>query len=100
LTLQGTVWVAWATRDITQARGILHARQALIEDASYDWSRGLLTERPNWSDALCFSDQGGQTVLVFDLTAGLVCQPETGQVASIAPIRAGLREFFAEQWSH
>ena len=71
--------------DISKARGLVHLRRGLVEDANYDWSivdeknatdeHSTWTTCPTWEWALVFSNvsthgttNDGATVLVLDLT--------------------------------
>ncbi len=42
--------------DVSRAPGLVHLRQALISDASYDWTETLPDGAPNWQFALHFRD--------------------------------------------
>ena len=85
--------------EISNQSGFVHARQALIQDASYDWTK-LPTPtdlRRRWTWALRFSDKRGSTLLALDLDQGIICDVERGIVANIQPIRDGLRLYFSER---
>jgi hypothetical protein len=96
----------WAIRrrvDLSAARGLVHARQALIADSSYRWDVPPVPPgSARWEYALRFQDEQGETLLVFDLQQTQVLDWNQDRQADIRPIAAGLRTFFAEQlapWS-
>jgi len=82
---------------IGHAQGFVHARQALIVDASYDWEAE--TQVPaDWQYALRFRDGQGATILAFDLEQALVVDIDhPDRRAKIPSMSSGLRRFFAEQ---
>jgi hypothetical protein len=94
----GRPWTIAARRDITQARGLTHARQALIDDPSYDWSRPgpPATAELDWRYMLSFDRRGQVCRLVFAPDPGVLLNVDTGQSAYIGPIRTGLAQFCAE----
>src|SRR5437762_2962231 len=47
-----------SARDISNARGLIHLRNALLEDSSYDWSAKTPTE-PSWNSSLVFEASAG-----------------------------------------
>jgi hypothetical protein len=96
--LDGQPWSIRRRVSLRQARGFVHARQALIEDGSYRWHPDPAPQRPDqWQYALRFRDAQGETVLIFDLDRGQVLDPDRGQRADIQPIAAGLAQYFREQ---
>jgi len=90
-------------RDISNARGFTHLRNALLEDASYDWSAAGPADT-NWSNSLVFDESEGaepRTVVLFSrdfhwAANGSVANPAAHAV-STSPIAEGLQTFFAEQ---
>ena len=83
-------------RDLTGAPGFVHARHALIQDASYDWGNATAATN-DWDYAIFFQDDGGTTILAFDLEHAVVANAEDlRQRASIAPTINGFRSYFAE----
>jgi hypothetical protein len=98
LLIDGRRWSVTRRADLTNARGWVHARQALIEDRSYLWTHSAApTERAVWEYAVRFRNDQGETLLVFDLHSGQVLEPALNRRADIGPIAVGLRTFFAEQ---
>jgi hypothetical protein len=84
-------------RDISSARGIVHLRRGLVEDAGFRWDvEGPADRLPDqiWDYALVFSDpvQEGRTAVVVDLDAPggwLTVAGQPGR-AGLARLRAGL----------
>ena len=85
--------------DMSQRPGLVHARQALIQDASYVWDArpDPTSSSIDWQWALRFTDSKGTTLLAFDLTQGIICHLGHDAYANIRPIREGLRTYFQEQ---
>ena len=65
--------VATARRDVSEARGIVHLRRGLVEDAGFRWEHAGPPGRlpaESWDYAFVFTDEdGGQTAVVVDLDA-------------------------------
>jgi hypothetical protein len=91
-------------RDISQAKGLTHLRNALLEDGSYDWT----AKRPadtNWAKSLVFERSEGaepRVVILFSpdfkwAANGSAADPATTAVATSGTFATGLAEFFAEQ---
>jgi hypothetical protein len=89
--------VATERRDISSARGLVHLRRGLVEDANFAW--GTVTaagpSAADWDEALAFFAAPGTTpsaVLAFDLDgdgwAAVVGQPGR---APLGRLRRGLR---------
>jgi hypothetical protein len=71
LAIDGLPWVVTRQTDITHAQGLVHARQALIEDATFVWDAPP-RDQPQWTDALVFHGVGVQVVVLFDAQRKLV----------------------------
>lgn len=100
LEVDGVIWRIPQTQDISKASGIVHARQALIHDASYDWTGDPTASSSAWTEAIRFQEGSEQTTLLFDLKQGIVRNQANEQTGRITPlIRTGLRTFFDEQWA-
>jgi hypothetical protein len=84
--------------DITKARGLIHARQALIEDSSYEWNRPRGDCGPQWSYALRFSHGEKQTTAAIDADCRRMRLVETGAEAPLAEhFVKGMQTFVDEQ---
>ncbi len=98
LVVDSRPWSVRAQTDISQARGFVHARQALIEDSSYRWDvPSAPSAAANWQYAIRFRDSDGETLLLFDLQRKQILDVQQNRRADIAPIAAGLVQFFQEQ---
>lgn len=86
-------------RDITHARGLVHARQALISDASYRWNAAPAPPEPDWDYALRFHDGSRRATVVLDLDEGYARAPAQSTPLQLGPtITQGLRRFLADQF--
>jgi len=94
--------VARDVRDVTLARGLVHLRRGLVEDANFDWQPaadvGRLADEV-WDLAFVFSEPGtphGRATLVFDMDDGgslaVVGRPGRVRLGRIAP---GLKKWIA-----
>ena len=85
-----------AAEDISKAKGLVHFRQALIEDASFVGTVPRDEANPNWKVEVRFIDPDTQqeTTVQFDLDGGLVGLPDREDVLNAQPIAEGLRTFF------
>ena len=68
-----------ASGRITGTPGLVHARQALIEDASYLWDDAPPSKAPAWKFALRFVDEEGAATIVLDVVGNRVRLVETGR---------------------
>jgi hypothetical protein len=88
------------TRDISRAPGMLHLRNALLEDRSFLWEQGIEAAPKNGGWKLAFSDPatGEQFTIRFttDCRGAIDDSDPRGRAVSTAPIAKGLREIFAE----
>jgi len=82
--------VAETVKDISTAKGLVHLRRGLVEDANFDWQRDVANDRvpaQAWDLALVFFDPAvpsARASLVFDLdadTARLAVVGRPGRVA-------------------
>jgi hypothetical protein len=84
--------------DASNAPGILHLRNALLEDRSYHGYGMIFKLTPNfWRWSLVFRDGQKSATLLFNEECELTTLGEgSGSTANCKPIAAGLREMFAE----
>ena len=100
LTIDGVKWRVHQRCDITDTRGLVHARQALIQDATYVWDNHALGRESAWTHALVFHTANENDVVVlFDLF-----EHSTGYVRELGgreklplTLPQGFQTFFAEQ---
>ncbi len=83
--------------DISSARGVVHLRHSLVEDATFDWNPPAGKPKGAWTHALRFSDDDRSAVVAFDLISEQATLAPTQSVVSIRPISRGLKTFFDEQ---
>ena len=94
---------AESRRDISTARGLVHLRRGLVEDANFDWRRGAVNAGERlpaaaWDMALVFSDPavaGATTSLVIDFDdrgGSLAVVGRPGRVG-LGRIERGLRKW-------
>jgi hypothetical protein len=83
--------------DISQAPGLVHARQALISDASFDWEAAAGATKPSWQYAIRFTSAGESSFVLLDLERAWAAEgDDPGRVAKMV-IGKGLRAFLEEQ---
>ena len=93
--------------DISEARGLTHLRNALLEDRSFDWTKRDAPAPENWSNTvweLRFRDgKGVQIGVIFSNDCRFAAvrdgHSEPRNVVSTDPIAGGLRDFFNEIWT-
>ena len=96
-SLDGVDYGVVDQRDLSHGSGIVHARQALIEDRSYVW--GHVEQVPNtWTHALRFRRDDQETILWFDLPHGRVRCDRRADTLQLNPaVTAGFQDYFVEQ---
>lgn len=79
--LSGRIFQIEETRDISQAKGITHARRAFIEDSGFDWSSLAESEQPKRLDyAVRFQRGSAPPVTVgIDLAGSRFYHVESGR---------------------
>jgi hypothetical protein len=91
-------------RDISQAKGLLHLRNAFLEDRNYDWTAKGPADT-NWGKSLVFERSEGaepRVVVLFSpdfkwVGNGSAADPAKAAVATSASFAAGLEKFFADE---
>lgn len=97
IEVDGKKWQILEQRPISTAPGLVHARQSLIVDASYDWSQA--TGPPAaWGYALRFGDGPAAVTLLFDLQQSLARSLGSERSLSLT-MAAGFKVFFEENLS-
>jgi hypothetical protein len=90
--------------DVTAAPGILHLRNALLEDRSFEWPAKNQTLSDQWRWCLVFKNDAADDVVYvwfspdLNLAANSLASSDALRVISCEPISAGLKEFFAEHF--
>ncbi len=84
-------------KDISKLAGLLHARHALIEDASFDWTKSLpdvWIKEETWSYAVRFTMDGEHTTVAFDLSRRRIRHVEAGsEIVLTKQINDGWRKY-------
>ena len=57
-------------QDISNVKGLVHARHVFLEDASYDWNQRL-SSWDGWQYAVMFEGKRGHTYVMLDLNNGV-----------------------------
>ena len=100
MTIDGTLWTILKRADITQAPGLVHLRQSLIQDATFLWDEPMLGPDSAWSHALVIRGDDGEAVtLLFDLdaaTEGFIREQDSQEKIRLT-IPQGFKTFFSEQ---
>ena len=100
IMIDGTRWTILKRSDITTARGLVHARQSLIQDATFQWDGQKWGPDSSWTHALLISDPDGDSLtLLFDLgdsTEGFVRAQSAPEKIRLT-IPEGFKTFFSEQ---
>lgn len=84
IQIQGEPLKIVARKDITSTRGLVHARQAFIEDASFLW-RADLTGPSSWRYVLRFTSGDQQVSVAIDHGQGRVRLVGTDRQAALKP---------------
>ena len=92
IEVQGDTYAVVAHKDITGTPGLVHARQALIEDASYLWNAEL-GGAATWQYLLRFTDGAEQISVALDCEQGRVRLVGTQREAALnAHLTKGYQE--------
>lgn len=85
-------------QDISQARGLIHFRGALIEDASFDWNKPRGDSPSHWQYIFRFTKDGDQAALAIDVASARARLVGSDRELSIAPIVQGAKELIERQY--
>lgn len=99
-TIHGRAYSAETTTDISQAPGLVHARHALVDDASFEWGRPRADCEANWEFALRFGDGRRQVTVAFDTHCGLVWWVEGQKQIGLMPATASAFRNKQNDWRH
>ena len=96
ITVSRTPLAVVERTDISRAQGLLHARFALTEDASFDFSDSRPAQKPQWDYAVRFTRDGRTATVLFDFTNSRVGIAEQNRAARAVPkIIEGWQQFVA-----
>ncbi len=85
--------------DVSRARGLLHARDALIDDDSFVWDQPRGNGESQWEFAFRFSDGQQHATVTLDFACRRVLLIEGEQEATIVALTAnGLRELVDREY--
>jgi hypothetical protein len=84
--------------DVTEARGLVHLRNALLESHNFNWPSQRASTTMRWKHALVFTDSatGHSVCILFSPESKLVASLETNSELSFEPMAAGVAEMFGE----
>ncbi len=101
LTINGRQWAVVERRDISNLHGLVHARHALIEDASFEWD--AMTDDsapPTWDYALRFTMDGQTSIVAIDFDTRFVVLIDSGKSARLSKqICEGWRKYTEGQFA-
>ena len=86
-----------ASKDITATPGLVHARQAFIEDASFLWD-AVPDGQANWQYVLRFTDGEQQVSVALDCDQGRVLLIGTDRQATLRPHLATAYQSRLPKW--
>ena len=78
--------------------GMAHLRDALLEDANFDWTAAPPAKPPRWQYGLELRDGQRRLTVVFDFSAGVIGSTDSDRTLKIAKVAQGWQEFFAERF--
>lgn len=93
----GRPYLTTQLREITQQRGMVHFRHALMTDGNYDWASEPEPSKIDWRWGMKFHDEQTQALVVLaeDLaTIGLVNEGHIKKTLSCQPMAETLRDYF------
>ena len=88
--------------DISQARGLVHLRHALVQDESYEWNvPPASADEFAWRHALRLERGDSRAVIAFDLDRQRAALAGSEQAVALSPRLAnGLKTFFDDVLSN
>ena len=96
LSRDGLVWEIVETKDVTGEHGLVHARHAFLEDASFQWDQEVPFSNSDWQYAVRFSGKTGQATALLDLKKGRVASWEQQRTARLSNKTAsGWKQFMS-----
>jgi hypothetical protein len=85
-------------RNLEGIDGMSHLRDALLEDANFDWTAAAPAKPPQWQYGLELRDGQRRLAVVFDFNAGVLGSTDGDRTLKIAKVAQGWQEFFAERF--
>ena len=83
---------------MTEARGLVHLRNALLESHNFNWPSQPTSPTMRWKYALVFTDDatGHSVYVLFAPESKLVASMETNRTLSFEPMASGVDQMFGE----
>lgn len=97
LEIRGQRFLVGPSVDVTRSRGMVHARHALVDDLSFDWS-ATPSGRFEWDFLLRFQDGNQQLVAAIDSEQGVVCNVNGSRVLQLIPKIAAAMRKKRDEW--
>lgn len=80
--------------DISQAKGLIHARHQLVQNEAFDWDTPRDANcRPRWSQAIRFRLEQDVTTIAFDFPCQRAMMLEQDKDVGMQPIATGMQSF-------
>ena len=96
--IDGQEFFVEESRDVSEVRGLIHARQALIEDGSFQWDQPRGDCQAQWQYVLQFADGDRTATVLFDTHCRRARLWKTDREAAITPkVFDGWLKFLSEQ---
>ena len=84
-------------KDISDVKGLVHARRAFLEDASFEWNEQL-SVGIEWQYAVQFAGEKGNIFVMLDLKDGVVGSSERYQALHLNPKTAAGWKLFISRY--
>jgi hypothetical protein len=84
-------------KDISDVKGLVHARRAFLEDASFEWNEPL-SAGIEWQYAVLFAGEKGHIFVMLDLKDGVVGSSERNQALHLNPKTASGWKLFISRY--
>lgn len=93
LAIDGVEWWAGEPINITNSRGLVHVRHALVDDLSFDWAAPTTSRPKRWEFLLRFRDRDQHVTVAIDTESGQLFYVEGARIAQFIPhIGAAMRQ--------
>jgi hypothetical protein len=84
LAIDGRTYLVHRASDISQAKGLIHARTSILDDTSFQWRSASLDCRPKLLYAVRFANDSRAT-LAFDFSCQTMWHVEQGKAVVLIP---------------
>lgn len=84
LIINGQTYLLRQITDISQVKGLIHARTSILDDTSFQWHDALIDCRPEFLYAVRFTGDS-RTTLAFDFSCQTVWHVEQGKAVVLIP---------------